>query len=49
MQPENIHLDNPLTSRDEVLRLVNDMLNAVTPYFKKDASRIDLGKVRTSP
>ena len=35
MQPENIHLDNPLTSRDEVLRLVNDMLNAVTPYFKK--------------
>ena len=35
MQPENIHLYNPLTSRDEVLRLVNDMLNAVTPYLKK--------------
>lgn len=42
MQPENIHLDNPLTSREEVLRLVNEMLNAVAPYFKNDASRIDL-------
>ena len=42
MQPENIHLDNPLTSREEVQRLVNDMLNAVAPWFKKDASRIDL-------
>ncbi|MEL4870134.1 DUF2264 domain-containing protein [Pantoea agglomerans] len=42
MQPENIHLDNPLTSREEVLRLVNDMLNAVAPWFKNDASRIDL-------
>ncbi|EPQ3461568.1 DUF2264 domain-containing protein [Klebsiella aerogenes] len=42
MQPENIYLDNPLTSREEVLRLVNEMLNAVAPYFKSDASRIDL-------
>ncbi|MGR7055834.1 DUF2264 domain-containing protein [Klebsiella aerogenes] len=42
MQPENIHLDNPLTSREEVLRLVNEMLNAVAPYFKNDASRINL-------
>lgn len=43
MQPENINLVNPLRGRDDVLQLVNELLNAVTPWFKNDASRIDLG------
>lgn len=42
MQPENITLKNPLRSRSDLRLLVNELLNAVTPYFKKDASRIDL-------
>ena len=38
VQPENIHLDNSLTSREEVQRLVNDMLNAVAPFFATGAT-----------
>lgn len=42
MQPENITLTNPLQSRSDIRQLVNELLNAVTPFFKKDASRVDL-------
>lgn len=42
MQPENITLNNAIESRSDLQKLVNELLNAVTPYFKKDASRIDL-------
>ena len=42
MQPENITLNNPLKSRADLQKLVNELLNAVSPFFKKDASRIDL-------
>lgn len=42
MQPENITLNNPLKSRNDLQNLVNEVLNAVSPFFKKDASRIDL-------
>ncbi|WP_435945436.1 DUF2264 domain-containing protein [Dryocola sp. BD586] len=42
MQPENITLTNPLRCRNDLRQLVNELLNAVTPFFKKDASRVDL-------
>ncbi|MCT4702214.1 DUF2264 domain-containing protein [Enterobacteriaceae bacterium H20N1] len=42
MQPENITLANPLRSRNDIRQLINELLNAVTPFFKKDASRVDL-------
>ncbi len=42
MQPENITLTNPLQSRNDLRQLVNELLNAVTPFFKKEASRVDL-------
>lgn len=42
MQPKNITLSNPLSRRADVQLWVNEMLNAVAPFFKKDASRIDL-------
>ncbi|MEH1303406.1 DUF2264 domain-containing protein [Raoultella ornithinolytica] len=42
MQPENIHLTNPLRTRNELRQLVNELLNAVSPNFKNDASRVDL-------
>ncbi|AFJ47197.1 hypothetical protein EBL_c21060 [Shimwellia blattae DSM 4481 = NBRC 105725] len=43
MQPENIDLVNPLRTRNDLRELVSEMLNAVTPYFKNNVSRIDLG------
>lgn len=42
MQPENITLNNPLKNRGDLRKLVNQLLNAVSPFFKKDASRVDL-------
>ncbi|WP_202300841.1 DUF2264 domain-containing protein [Dryocola clanedunensis] len=42
MQPENITLLNPLKSRNDVQLLVQELLGAVTPFFKNDASRVDL-------
>lgn len=42
MQPKNITVSNPLLCRNDTQQLVNELLNAVTPFFKKDASRIDL-------
>ena len=42
MQPKNITLHNPLQSRDDLRKLVNELLNAVSPFFKNDASRVDL-------
>lgn len=42
MQPENITADNPLKSRSDLTRWVNEILNAVTPYFKNNCSRVDL-------
>lgn len=42
MQPENITLNNPLQSRGDLHKLVNELLNAVSPFFKKDASGVDL-------
>jgi hypothetical protein len=42
LQPENIHLTNPLRTRNELRQLVNELLNAVSPNFKNDASRVDL-------
>ncbi|TNV22937.1 DUF2264 domain-containing protein [Buttiauxella sp. B2] len=42
MQPENITLSNPLKSRSDLHKLVNELLSAVSPFFKKDASRVDL-------
>ncbi len=34
MQPENIHLTNPLRTGNDLRRLVNELLNAVSPNFK---------------
>lgn len=42
MQPENITFDNPLCCRNDLSKWVNELLNAVTPYLKKDTSRVDL-------
>ncbi|MRT10695.1 DUF2264 domain-containing protein [Enterobacteriaceae bacterium RIT711] len=42
MQPTNITLNNPLKSRGDLHKLVNELLNAVSPFFKKDASGVDL-------
>ncbi len=42
MQPENITLNNPLKSRGDLHKLVNELLNAVSPFFKKKASGVDL-------
>lgn len=42
MQPENIHLTNPLRTGNDLRQLVNELLNAVSPNFKNDASRVDL-------
>ncbi|HKM97434.1 MAG TPA: DUF2264 domain-containing protein [Buttiauxella sp.] len=42
MQPKSITLNNPLQSRDDLQKLVNELLNAVSPFFKNDTSRVDL-------
>lgn len=42
MQPENITLNNPLKNRGDLHKLVNELLNAVSPFFKKETSRVDL-------
>ncbi|RPH29923.1 hypothetical protein EHN07_04270 [Buttiauxella warmboldiae] len=42
VQPENIILNNPFKSRVDLRELVSELLNTVSPLFKKDASRIDL-------
>lgn len=42
MQPDNITFTNPLKTRHNLTQLVNEVLNAVTPFFKKSSSRIDL-------
>ncbi len=34
MQPENIHLTNPLRTGNDLRQLVNELLNAVSPNFK---------------
>ncbi|WP_252145903.1 DUF2264 domain-containing protein [Yokenella regensburgei] len=47
MQPENIDFTNPLQQRSDVAEWVNEILNAVTPFFKNDTSRVDLGNFTT--
>ncbi|MBB1201725.1 DUF2264 domain-containing protein [Enterobacteriaceae bacterium 89] len=47
MQPENLTFDNPLKERSDLSKWVNEILNAVTPYFKKNASGVDLGNFTT--
>lgn len=42
MQPDNITFANPLKTRRDLTQWVNEVLNAVTPYFKKASSRVDL-------
>ena len=42
MQPEHIDVVNPLRQRHCLRKLVSELLDAVTPYFKNDASRVDL-------
>nr|WP_233149081.1 DUF2264 domain-containing protein [Shimwellia pseudoproteus] len=33
---------NPLRTRNDIQQLVSELLNAVTPYFKNETSRVDL-------
>lgn len=47
MQPEHITFDNPLQSRSDLTQWVNEMLNAVTPYFKNSDSGVDLANFTT--
>lgn len=47
MQPENITLTNPLQQRSDLAKWVHEVLDAVTPFFKKDASRVDLANFTT--
>lgn len=42
MQPENITLSTPLKTRSDLQLWVNELLGAVSPYFKNNASGIDL-------
>jgi len=42
VQPDNITFANPLKTRRDLTQWVNEVLNAVTPYFKKASSRVDL-------
>lgn len=47
MQPENITFDNPLKERRDLTKWVNEILNAVTPFFKNNASGVDLANFTT--
>jgi len=42
VQPKNITTENALKSRSDLKLWVDELLDAVSPYFKKDASGIDL-------
>ncbi|MRS14820.1 DUF2264 domain-containing protein [Enterobacteriaceae bacterium RIT691] len=47
MQPKNITFDNPLRSRSDLTQWVNELLNAVTPFFKANDSGVDLANFTT--
>jgi hypothetical protein len=47
VQPEHITFENPLQSRSDVTQWVNEMLNAVTPFFKNNTSGVDLANFTT--
>jgi Uncharacterized protein conserved in bacteria len=47
VQPENLTFDNPLKQRSDLSLWVNEMLNAVTPHFKNNASGVDLANFTT--
>lgn len=47
MQPEHITFENRLQNRRDVTQWVNEMLSAVTPYFNKDDSGVDLANFTT--
>ncbi|MFP2423675.1 DUF2264 domain-containing protein [Pseudescherichia vulneris] len=47
MQPEPITFENPLKKRSDLTLWVNEILNAVTPFFKNNASGVDLANFTT--
>lgn len=47
MQPEHITVDNPLLKRSDLTQWVNEILNAVTPFLKNNASGVDLANFTT--
>ncbi|MGU3414037.1 DUF2264 domain-containing protein [Enterobacteriaceae bacterium C34A] len=47
MQPDQITFDNPLQNRSDLTRWVNEMLNAVTPFFDSHDSGVDLANFTT--
>lgn len=47
MQPENITVDNPFINREDLEKWVDEIFSAVTPFFKNDTSRVDLGNFTT--
>lgn len=47
MQPEHITVENSLQKRSDLILWVNEILNAVTPFIKNNASGVDLGNFTT--
>lgn len=47
MKPNNIMQDNTLATREDVSQFLNEMLNAVTPFFTESCAQIDLANTTT--